>query len=94
MKSSCQPPLLNSLIIVCGAGTILGTVAYMSPEQADGKAVDARSDLISFGAILYEMLSGRQAFHGDSAAGTLAADLKDFYRPGDGKTIYRKELVA
>jgi eukaryotic-like serine/threonine-protein kinase len=55
------------------AGTILGTVAYMSPEQAEGRKVDARSDIFAFGAILYEMLSGKRAFQADSTPGTLAA---------------------
>jgi serine/threonine protein kinase len=57
------------------AGTIIGTVAYMSPEQADGHVVDARSDIFSFGAVLYEMLTGRRAFGGDSKLSTLASVL-------------------
>ena len=57
------------------AGTILGTAAYMSPEQAEGKPTDARSDVFSFGAVLYEMLSGWRAFEGESAISTMAAVL-------------------
>jgi serine/threonine protein kinase/WD40 repeat protein len=62
-------------------GKIVGTVAYMSPEQAQGKKVDARSDIFSFGSVLYEMVTGGQAFHGDTKALTLAAILKDNPRP-------------
>jgi serine/threonine protein kinase/Tol biopolymer transport system component len=59
------------------AGMILGTAAYMSPEQAAGKAVDKRSDLWAFGVVLLEMLTGRQTFAGESTSHVLAAVLKD-----------------
>jgi TolB-like protein/Tfp pilus assembly protein PilF/predicted Ser/Thr protein kinase len=57
------------------SGIIVGTAAYMSPEQAEGKAVDGRSDIFSFGAMLYEMITGRRAFRGESIVSTLAAVL-------------------
>jgi serine/threonine protein kinase/Tol biopolymer transport system component len=60
-----------------GAGMVLGTVGYMSPEQVRAQAVDARSDLFSLGAILYEMVSGKRAFHGETPADTLSAILKE-----------------
>jgi len=56
-------------------GTVLGTVAYMSPEQADGRKIDARSDIFSFGSVLYEMVSGKQAFPGTSKLSMLSAVL-------------------
>jgi eukaryotic-like serine/threonine-protein kinase len=59
------------------AGAVLGTVAYMSPEQAQGQPADARSDIFSFGLVLYEMLSGRRAFSGDSTPALMAALLRD-----------------
>jgi Tol biopolymer transport system component len=56
-----------------GAGTILGTMQYMSPEQLEGKEADARSDIFAFGAILYEMSTGKRAFEGTSSATLIAA---------------------
>lgn len=58
-------------------GMILGTAAYMSPEQADGKPVDTRSDIFSFGSMLYEMVTGRRPFHRESVASTIAAIVHD-----------------
>jgi Tol biopolymer transport system component len=58
-------------------GVVMGTLGYMSPEQVKGKPTDQRSDLFSFGAILYEMLSGSRAFHRDSAAETMSAILRE-----------------
>jgi serine/threonine protein kinase len=62
-------------------GSLIGTVSYMSPEQAEGKKVDARSDIFSFGAVLYEMTTGRRAFDGNSALSTLSAVLRDEPKP-------------
>src|ERR1039458_558594 len=59
------------------AGMVLGTAGYMSPEQVRGMALDPRSDIFSFGAVLYEMLSGKRAFHGDSPADTMSSILKE-----------------
>lgn len=59
------------------AGVILGTAAYMSPEQAKGKSVDRRADIWSFGCVLYEMLTGQKPFEGESVSDTLAAVIKD-----------------
>ncbi|MEO8350004.1 MAG: protein kinase [Acidobacteriota bacterium] len=58
-------------------GVVMGTAGYMSPEQVRGRAIDHRSDIFSFGAILYEMLSGRRAFQADSAAETMTAIVRE-----------------
>ncbi|MFN0170754.1 MAG: protein kinase domain-containing protein [Bryobacteraceae bacterium] len=62
-------------------GTIVGTVSYMSPEQAEGKPVDAGSDIFSFGAVLFEMMTGQRAFHGDTPMSTLAAVINKEPKP-------------
>jgi serine/threonine protein kinase/Flp pilus assembly protein TadD len=64
-------------------GAIIGTVAYMSPEQAEGRKIDSRSDIFSFGSLLYEMLTGERAFRGNSGLETLAAVLRDTPRDLD-----------
>ncbi len=63
--------------IATDAGVVMGTAGYMSPEQVRGKVTDLRSDLFSFGSILYEMISGKRAFQGDSPADTMSAILKE-----------------
>ena len=69
------PPTITSPALT-QLGVILGTAAYMSPEQARGKAADKRSDIWAFGAVLYEMLTGKRAFEGDEISDTLANILK------------------
>ena len=75
-------------------GTLLGTTAYVSPEQAEGKAIDARSDIFSFGTLLYEMVSGRQAFAGDSKIATLAAILHKEPEPLKDVPIELAKIIA
>src|SRR4051812_10300875 len=81
---------------VTAQGVLAGTVAYMSPEQAQGQAVDSRSDVFAFGCVLYEMLTGRQAFHKENAIATLAAILHDEPAPIDPNVAPRAlwRLVA
>jgi serine/threonine protein kinase len=59
------------------AGTVLGTLHYMSPEQVEGKPADERSDIFAFGVVVYEMIAGQRPFTGDSSASVLAAVLRD-----------------
>src|SRR5918999_919260 len=77
-------------------GAVMGTVGYMAPEQVRGRRVDHRADIFSFGAVLYEMLTGRNAFRGESAADTLSAVLKEepaaatrflIAPPGEGEVL-------
>jgi serine/threonine-protein kinase len=69
-------PTITSPVMTTGVGVILGTAAYMSPEQAKGRVADRRSDVWAFGCVLHEMLTGRAAFHGEDVSDTLANVLK------------------
>src|SRR6185503_9825375 len=84
------------------AGTVMGTVGYMSPEQVQGKAVDHRSDIFSFGCILYEAVTRRRAFEADSAVDTMHKILHDApveshelnpKAPGDLRRLVRRCLA-
>src|ERR1700739_1420255 len=73
-EDSSNSPTLSAAATM--QGTILGTAAYMSPEQARGKACDKRTDIWAFGCVLYELLTGKQAFHGETTTEILAAVLR------------------
>ena len=75
--TSAQTSLATATQGATEAGVVMGTAGYMSPEQVRGLTLDPRSDIFSFGAILYEMLSGKRAFHGDTPADTMSSILKE-----------------
>jgi Tol biopolymer transport system component len=75
-QADSQSPTVASPAVLTNAGMLLGTAAYMSPEQARGKAADRRSDVWSFGCVLFEMLTGVRAFEGEDVSDTLAAILR------------------
>ena len=79
---------------VTGEGRILGTVAYMAPEQAEGKPVDARSDVFSLGIVLFEMATGERPFQGDTSMSVLSAILKDAPKAlGDARPELPRDLA-
>jgi serine/threonine-protein kinase len=94
-------PTLMSPTLATGVGVILGTAAYMSPEQARGRAVDKRADIWAFGCVLYEMLTGTRAFDGEDVSDTLAGILRGdpnwaLIPPGVSPTVsqYLKRCLA
>jgi len=99
LEDEAESSLMNSATLPAGptrAGMILGTPAYMSPEQALGRPVDRRSDIFAFGAVLYEMLSGRRAFAGATAPDVLEAVVKselDWSKLPPGTPSYLRRLL-
>jgi serine/threonine protein kinase len=98
--TASDPSTPTATIVTTGAGAILGTVRYMSPEQATGKAANKRSDIWSFGVVLYEMLTGARLFDGATNSETLADVLRapiDFTElpkdtPPAVRTLWRKPI--
>jgi len=76
-RAASLSPTITSPVIMSGVGILLGTAAYMSPEQAKGRPADRRSDIWAFGCVFYEMLVGRRPFSGDDITETLAAVVKE-----------------
>src|SRR5882724_2255067 len=79
--SGAHPDICNTSISLTAPGLVLGTVGYMSPEQAGGRPLDFRSDQFSFGLVLYEMVTGKRPFQRDTAAETLVAILREQAEP-------------
>ena len=91
--ATAEPTVTGMPDVITGQGRILGTIAYMSPEQAEGKPIDARSDVFSLGVMLYEMATGERPFKGETSVSTLAAIMRDVPRPAtELNTAIPKEL--
>jgi serine/threonine protein kinase len=82
-RPDTMSPTITSPALMTGVGVLLGTAAYMSPEQAKVRPAGKRSDLWAFGCVFYEMLTGRRAFEGDDVTETLAAVMKTMHRSYD-----------
>lgn len=91
LAASASAPMPTIATMTTTPGVIVGTLAYMSPEQAEGKPVDGRSDVFSFGSVFYEMLSGSRAFDGQSSAALLAAVMRDDPKP---LTQFKRDIPA